>query len=82
MYQTRLNTTNLTKDQFTTSWSYLSDKNGVPCSGEIILFDDHIICESSHKEFILNILIELKKNRKGNVKNLSYYCWRYSIRFT
>lgn len=68
MYQTRLNTTNLTKDQFTTSWSYLSDKNGVPCSGEIILFDDHIICESSHKEFILNILIELKKIGKVMLK--------------
>jgi len=55
------NTKNFTNDQFTTAWTYLTDKNNQPCHGEIKIFDDHIECISVEKSFSLNALLVIPK---------------------
>lgn len=54
------NTKNFTPNEFTSSWSYLTDEEGQPCFGEIELFDDHVVCSSTEKKFSLHILVEVE----------------------
>lgn len=53
-------TKNFTPGQFTTSWNYLTDAQGQPCRGQINLFDDKVVCESTEKEFSYNALLEIE----------------------
>lgn len=52
-------TTSFDKKQFTTAWSYLSDRDGQPCNGKITLFDNRVECESQETSFALNALLEV-----------------------
>jgi endo-1,4-beta-xylanase len=54
-------TTNLTEKQFTSAWTYLTDKNHLPCQGKIEIKDNEIICKSKEKHFALNLLFEAGK---------------------
>src|SRR3989344_547140 len=59
MHNTTFLTKNFTREEFTTGWSYLTDKSGQPCHGITTVLDDQIICESKEKLFSLNLLLEV-----------------------
>lgn len=65
-------TKKLMTGQFTTAWHYLTDAKGQPCDGDMKIFDNRVICESTEKRFSYNALLEIEGFGKVVVRTKVY----------